>query len=106
MDAQVRIKKAIDLFNEAYKSHMEGDLEQAVALYKESIKQHPMAEAYTFLGWAYSFQGDFEGAIEECERAIRIDADFGNPYNDIGSYLITLGRPSNTLRVSVPQIPR
>ena len=32
-------------------------------------------------------------AIEECHRAIHVDPDFGNPYNDIGSYLIELGKP-------------
>jgi hypothetical protein len=25
-------------------------------------------------------------------RAIQVDPDFGNPYNDIGAYLINLGR--------------
>lgn len=32
-----------------------------------------------------------ENAIEECKTAIELDPDFGNPYNDIGSYLISLG---------------
>jgi Tfp pilus assembly protein PilF len=27
-------------------------------------------------------------AIEECNLAIEVDPDFGNPYNDIGAYLI------------------
>jgi tetratricopeptide (TPR) repeat protein len=97
MDAEDRIKRAIKLFNEAYRSQMEGDLEEAVGLYKRSIENYPTAEAHTFLGWAYSFQGDYEAAIEECKRAINIDADFGNPYNDIGSYLITLGRPDDAI---------
>ena len=43
---------------------------------------------YTFRGWAVSFLGDLDAAIEDCKRAIRIDPDFGNPYNDIGAYLI------------------
>jgi Tfp pilus assembly protein PilF len=52
---------------------------------------YPTAEAHTFLGWAYSFQGRVDEAIKECEIAIRIDPDFGNPYNDIGVYLIEKG---------------
>ncbi len=28
----------------------------------------------------------------ECKEAIAVDPDFGNPYNDIGSYLIELGK--------------
>ena len=31
-------------------------------------------------------------AIGECKRAIELDPDFGNPYNDIGAYLIELGQ--------------
>ncbi|HEX5317027.1 MAG TPA: tetratricopeptide repeat protein, partial [Candidatus Kapabacteria bacterium] len=47
--------------------------------------------AHTFLGWAYSFLGDYESAITECRNAIDLDPDFGNPYNDIGAYLIQQG---------------
>src|SRR5206468_9581107 len=52
---------------------------------------HPTAEAHTFLGWTYHFQGRLEDAIAECRRAIEIDPDFGNPYNDIGAYMIEQG---------------
>jgi Tfp pilus assembly protein PilF len=33
-----------------------------------------------------------DDAIKECRRAIAMDPDFGNPYNDIGSYLIKKGK--------------
>lgn len=71
---------------------MEGDYDRAVELYLGSLALHPTAEAYTFLGWTYHFQGKIEEAIAECKRAIAVDPDFGNPYNDIGSYLIELNR--------------
>ena len=51
----------------------------------------PTAEAYTFRGWAYQSFGRTDDAIEECKRAIQVDPDFGNPYNDIGAYLIAKG---------------
>jgi Tfp pilus assembly protein PilF len=35
--------------------------------------------------------GRFDDAIEQCKVAIRVDPEFGNPYNDIGSYLIQKG---------------
>jgi tetratricopeptide (TPR) repeat protein len=71
---------------------MAGRLDEAVESYKRSIDIWPTAEAHTFLGWAYSFQGRYDAAIRECEIAIQVDPDFGNPYNDIGAYLIELGR--------------
>src|SRR5690606_3878918 len=52
----------------------------------------PTAEAYTFLGWTYRFMGDLDAAIEECKNAILIDPTLGNPYNDIGAYLLDLKR--------------
>ncbi len=73
---------------DAYQAQMEGDFDRAVELYRESIALHPTAEAHTFLGWTYHFQGKVEEAIAECKLAINVDPDFGNPYNDIGAYLI------------------
>jgi Tfp pilus assembly protein PilF len=83
--------EAVGLFNQAYEAQMAGDYETAIGLYKESIEIFPTAEAYTFLGWTYSFMGDFDIAIAECLAAISVDSTFGNPYNDIGSYLIAKG---------------
>src|SRR5260370_24422601 len=71
---------------------MEGAYDQAVELYQSSPELHPTAEAHTFLGWTYHFQGRVDEAIAECKRAIELDPEFGTPYNDIGAYLIELGR--------------
>ena len=84
-------REAWQLFQQAYERQMKGDLEEAVKLYKKSLAIHPTAEAYTFLGWTYSFMGRLDDAIEECHKAIAQDPDFGNPYNDIGAYLIEKG---------------
>jgi len=91
MDSDHR-QKAWDLFQQAYQEQMQGRFDRAVDLYKESLAEYPTAEAYTFLGWTYHFQGKIHEAIAECKHAIEVDPDFGNPYNDIGSYLIELGR--------------
>jgi len=80
--------RAWELLQDAYQAQMEGDYERAVDLYKSSLELHPTAEAHTFLGWAYHFQGKLDQAIAECRTAIDIDPEFGNPYNDIGAYLI------------------
>src|SRR5437660_10961424 len=83
--------EAIDLFQRAYQAQLENNYEGAIELYRRSIDTYPTAEAHTFLGWVYSFQDRHDEAIAECLEAIRVDETFGNPYNDIGSYLLAKG---------------
>ena len=85
-------QRAIELWEMGQHHHLEGDIDTAIDHYDRSIAVYPTAEAHTFRGWAYSFRGDVEEAIEECKTAIEVDPSFGNPYNDIGSYLMRLGR--------------
>src|SRR5207302_1177489 len=65
--------------------------------FTKSLETSPTAEAYTFRGWAYSFQGRLEEAMTECRKAIATDPAFGNPYNDIGSYLVALGKSEDAI---------
>ncbi len=92
MDDRQKLERAVHILKEAYERQMAGRLGEAVRLYRASIAEFPTAEAHTFLGWTLSHQGHYEQAIEQCKIAITLDPDFGNPYNDIGSYLIHLGR--------------
>ena len=80
--------RALALWREGYRLQASGDLDAAIQAYRRSLTVLPTAEAHTFLGWAMSFQGQLDEAIEECHRAIAVDPDFGNPYNDIGVYLM------------------
>jgi Tfp pilus assembly protein PilF len=91
VNEETRQDRAKRLFQEAYQHQMKKEFDKAVELYKQSIEAYPMAEAYTFLGWTYSFMGRIDDAIAECHKAIEVDPDFGNPYNDIGSYLLMKG---------------
>ena len=84
-------RRALEVWERAYARQMQGDLEQAIRLYQESLAIYPTAEAHTFLGWTYSFQGRIDEAIQECHNAIAVDPDYGNPYNDIGVYLMQQG---------------
>lgn len=83
--------EAKQLFQEAYDAQLCQNYEGAIELYKRSIETYPTAEAHTFLGWVYSFQNRYDEAIAECLEAIRVDETLGNPYNDIGSYLLAKG---------------
>ena len=92
IEPDTRRERALQLLAGAYEKQKTGDLDTAIGLYKASIEELPTAEAHTYLGWTYSFQGRYDEAIEQCKRAILVDPGFGNPYNDIGSYLIQKGQ--------------
>src|SRR3990172_12609453 len=98
MDDPIRSRQQADLlFQRAYAQQVAGKLADAIILYKDSIEVYPTAEAHTFLGWTYSFLGRYDDAIEECKRAIEVDPAFGNPYNDIGAYLIEMDQPREAI---------
>jgi tetratricopeptide (TPR) repeat protein len=84
--------KALALWQKGYLYHVLGEYPMAIAHFRKSIEVHPTAEAHTFLGWSLSKLERYEEAIAECKKAIPLDPDFGNPYNDIGVYLVALGR--------------
>jgi Tfp pilus assembly protein PilF len=91
MNEQDLHRQALELWRQGRLQQMEGHLEAAVRLYQASLDVHPTAEAHTFLGWAYGLQGRLDQAIAECHKAIALDPDYGNPYNDIGVYLMQRG---------------
>jgi Tfp pilus assembly protein PilF len=91
VEEEERRKRAIELWGVGYQRHMRNDLEGAIDFYTKSIQLCPTAEAYTFRGWAYEGLGRIDDAIAECRKAIEVDPGFGNPYNDIGAYLIAKG---------------
>jgi Tfp pilus assembly protein PilF len=91
MDDGVLKDQALTLWMKGQEHHLRGDFNRAIELYTKSLALYPTAEAYTFRGWAYSFQGRLDEAIDECKKAIAVDQTFGNPYNDIGSYLVKKG---------------
>lgn len=115
MSDEIQRQQAMVLLERAYKHQMRGELADAILLYKRSIDTFPTAEAHTFLGWTYSMVGRYEEAIDACKEAIVVDPEFGNPYNDIGAYLIELERWAEAIpwlekaaqapRYEVPQFP-
>src|SRR5947209_15142297 len=92
-------RRAVELFRRAYSAQLEENYGEAVELYRRSIETYPTAEAHTFLGWVYSFDGRYAEAIDECLKAITVDSSFRNPYNDIGSYLLAQGHLLTCIRL-------
>ena len=89
--------EALQLWEQGAELQMRNDVDGAIAKYRESIAICPTAEAHTFLGWALSWRGDIDAAIAHCKIAIEVDPEFGNPYNDIGAYLIEQGKPEQAV---------
>lgn len=75
-----------DYFRMGYMYQAEGDLPAAAECYVKSIETSPSAEAHTFLGWVLGLLGEIDQAIAECEKALELDPDFGNAWNDLGVY--------------------
>ena len=90
-------ERAEALWQQGYAYHRLGAYEHAAQVFQLSIEARPTAKGHTFLGWSLSELGRFEAAIAECKKAIAIDPDYGNPYNDIGVYLIQLGRADEAI---------
>jgi len=87
-EAEALQKQAREYYEQAYRLQMDGRVAEAIKLYRLSLETFETPEAHTFLGWAYSYLGDYDRAIEECTLAIEIDPEYGNPYNDIAAYLM------------------
>ncbi len=89
--------KAYLLWQEGYLLHVLGHYDKAIEVFGKSIAAYPTAEAHTFRGWSLSMVGRLNEAITDCKRAIVLDPDYGNPYNDIGVYLIDLGQTDEAI---------
>jgi len=97
VDQREKHEKATALVDEGLRAQQAGEMDTAIALYRDSIDVCPTAEAHTYLGWALSYQGKLDEAISNCHQAIAIDPDFGNPYNDIGVYLMQRNQPDEAI---------
>lgn len=75
----------------------QGKYAEARQFFKEANQKWESAESLTYWGWMEYQLGNIEKAITLCKKAIKIDPDFGNPYNDIGSYLVVLGREDEAI---------
>lgn len=97
---QSREQKAEELLRKGHDAQRLGNLPEALNLFQRSIQILPTVEAHISLGWSYNFLHRYEDAIDECRRAIAINPNFGDPYNNIGLYLMKLGK----LEDAVPRL--
>ena len=61
-----------------------------INFYEKSIEIYPTSDAYSYLGWMYAANGDFDKCIEYDTIAIKLDPDFGRPWADLSVLYSTL----------------
>lgn len=88
---------SLDFIESGLQLVAEGKYELAREKFKKANREFKSAESLTYWGWMEFQLGDIEKAIKLCKRAVKIDPEFGNPYNDIGSYLVVLGQEDEAL---------
>jgi tetratricopeptide (TPR) repeat protein len=88
---EIAHKRGLSLLDQGLAAVARGEYSHARRLFKKSVENRATAEGFTYWGWMEHHSGNTLAAIRLCKVAIEIDPEFGNPYNDIGSYLIGLG---------------
>lgn len=96
-DAAGTVDRARALWKEGATLHLEQDYPAAIARYRSALRLHPTARTHTYLAWSLSRLGRYRAAVRHCRRAIELDPGYPNAYNDLGSYLIDLGRPADAI---------
>ncbi len=93
-----RDKKYEQLISQGHEAIFNKNYVLAIEHFTKAQNYKDTAEILTLLGWSYSLKGDLEQAKEFCLKAIRNDADYGPPYNDLGNYLLTEGEVKESLK--------
>jgi tetratricopeptide (TPR) repeat protein len=90
--AVTALRKEAAEFSDVARQRLEvGDMQDAAAYFAMSLELYPTAEAHTGLAVTLASRGQWEDAITECHRAIALEPDLGNSYNDIAVYTAELG---------------
>jgi tetratricopeptide (TPR) repeat protein len=85
-----------------------GDLEGAVAVYRELVGRHPDALAYYNLGLALKQKDDFAAAEEALRKAMAMDPELPDPPYTLGVVLWQTNRPdeaAEALRAAIGRKP-
>jgi Tfp pilus assembly protein PilF len=90
-------EEAAKLLNEGKDLIAKAQYKEAKKKFQSAIEIIPSAENLTMLAWMLSMEGEIEHALKLCLQAIVLDPNYGNAHNDIGSYLVELGRDTEAI---------
>lgn len=91
-------ERAEALWREGATLHVEGRYASATKRFRRALEIHPSGRTHTWLAWSLSELGRKREAVYHCRRSIEVDPGYPNAYNDLGSYLLDLGRPREAER--------
>jgi tetratricopeptide (TPR) repeat protein len=92
MSDEITRQQAMILLERANRLLARGEFADAMIVFNRSLATWPTSDAYIGLGRVYGRLNRNEEAIECCQKAIDINSTLGEPQNDIGVYLMKLGR--------------
>ncbi|MFX3675776.1 MAG: tetratricopeptide repeat protein [bacterium] len=72
--------------------------QEAMEAFEKASELKETAEVLTLMGWALSQMNQIEKAKGLCLQAIKLDPDYGPPYNDLGTYLLNEGQATEALK--------
>lgn len=72
--------------------------QEALAAFEKANELKETSEILTLMGWALSQLNQVERAKGLCLQAIKLDPDYGPPYNDLGTYLLNEGQATEALK--------
>jgi len=93
-----RSKKYESLIQDGHESVFKKDLDKAKDNFTKAMNYKETAEVLTLLAWVYSMEQNYEKAKSLCLKAIQKDPDYGPPYNDLGTYLLSQGEVEESLK--------
>jgi len=77
-----------------------GDIDQAVAQYKEAVRIKPTCiEAHYYLGWAYQKQGRIDESIEHYSKTLQLHPTHVPAYNKLVEILFSQGKVDESIEV-------
>lgn len=88
---QKREDKYQSLIKEGHQYIYDKDYKEALNSFIKASKIKLTAQSLNLVAWAYGLIGNLSEAKKYCLEAIKLDPDFGDPYNDMGSYLLIEG---------------
>lgn len=93
-----RHEKYLQFYHEGHRQLSQKNADKALEAFFKAKNFEDSAEIYTLIGWTYSQLGNLSMAKSFALKAIVKDENYGPPYNDFGTYLLTEGEVQESLK--------